>query len=185
MRHLAVLATCNSRVEYPCNLIGGGARNVHAIVPELRLPVVRKQEVEGRIPLGQIVHGNLIHRVFKLKIEVVHSELVEVAEHDASRPLRHQIEPVVEGLAIVALELLIAFLHLQQKPWSPQQVGEPSALALLPYPILQGRTGFLVPLVPESLEEAIAEHLRLPFLVTFEASRILYESFKVFDCLAG
>jgi hypothetical protein len=73
-------------------------------------------------------------------------------------------------------EIIPALLHLQQQARPPQEVCESGALALLPNPVLQGRAGFLVPLVPEGLEQTVAKDLRLAFFITFQAARVVYEA---------
>ena len=55
-----------------------------------------EKEVERGMAVGQVSHGDTVHGLVELGVEVVDPELVEVAEHDVGRAVGDEVEPVVE-----------------------------------------------------------------------------------------
>jgi hypothetical protein len=101
-------------------------------------------------------------------VEVVDPGLVEVAQHDALRPVGDEADPVVERLAVVLRQVCAALLHLDEHDGLPDVVGEAGAAAVLGRLAdahLGGAADVEGALLAEGLEEAVEEDLRLALLV--------------------
>ena len=79
-----------------------------------------------------------VHGRVHLGLEVVDPELVEVAEDDVARAAGDEAGPVVEGLAVVLLEVRAALLHLDEDDGLPDEVGEGGAAAVFARPCGRG-----------------------------------------------
>jgi hypothetical protein len=108
--------------------------------------------------------ADAVQRLVELEVEIVDPELVEIAQYDVLRAVGDKVEPVVEGLPIVALQFLALLLHLQQEARPPEQVGEAGGPALADA-VFQGAAGLQDAGLAERPEEAVAEDLRFPLLV--------------------
>lgn len=150
-------------------------RDRNRVVAEERLALAREEKAERRVAVGEFFEPYSVYGLVKLEVEVIDPELVEVAEHDAAWSAGNGVDPVVEGLTIVCLELLAAALHPQEQALLPAQISELHPFALRLHAELKGRSGFLVAVVPEGTEEAIAEDLRLSSLVALQRSGVLKE----------
>jgi hypothetical protein len=80
------------------------------------------------------------------------------------------------------MELFASLFHLDKEAGFPDQIGKACGLALLDT-IFESGSGLLIALMSEGLKQAVAENLRLAFLVTVERSRVIYESGYGFDDL--
>ena len=100
-------------------------------------------------------------------VEVVNPELVEIAQDDVFGAVGDQVQPVFERLAVMLLQFLAAFLHFQQEPRPPEQVGELGALALVDA-VFEGAAGLHDAGVAECLEKAVTEDLGLALLVALD-----------------
>ena len=156
-------------VEAVGQLVGGLASNGDMVVPEDRLQRGREEECQRTPPGRQVLNLDLIHGNVHLGVEVENPELIKVAEHDVSRAAGNQPGPVVESLAVMAGQVLPAFLHLDENDRLPDQIGEPGPLPIaLLDPLLQRCSGFFQPRMAESLEEPVQEDLGLPLLIPFD-----------------
>ena len=112
------------------------------------------------------VQADAINGLLKLAVEVVDPELIEVAEDHELGSVRHHVDPVLERLAVVALEVSPGLLHLDQDPWLPLQVGvRRAAVVVLFDALLQSRARLAHALVAERPEEVLQEERRLALLV--------------------
>ena len=118
---------------------------------------------------GKFAQFEAIQWLVQLRVEIVNPKLVEVAQHDVGRAVRHEIEPVVERLLVVPGKFFAARLHLNQHPARPDEIGELGALAGKPDAIFKGGIfGQRVGIVVERFEQMKKERLRLAFFVALE-----------------
>ena len=110
--------------------VGGFLGDGDAVVVEGRLVVAGEQEGERSPTRRQFGNGQRVHRGIHLRLEVIDAELVKVAEDNVARAVGDKAGPVVEGLAVVALEVHAALLHFEQDDRLPDQVGKGGATAV-------------------------------------------------------
>ena len=117
---------------------------------------------------GQFGEGERVHGRVHLGLEVVDPEFVEVAEDDVARAVGDEAGPVVEGLAVVALEVHAALLHFDQDDGFPDEIGEGGAAAVLGG-LADAEFGLAADIeharLAEGLEEAVEEDLGLAFFI--------------------
>ena len=119
-------------VEAIGQLVGGLASNGDMVVAEDRLQRGREEECQRTPPGRQVLNLDLIHGNVHLGVEVENPELIKVAEHDVSRAAGNQPGPVVESLAVMAGQVLPAFLHLDENDRLPDQIRERGSLPIAP-----------------------------------------------------
>src|SRR5580765_4378703 len=61
---------------------------------------------------GKSFSASVSLRRVEVGVEIINAELVEVAEHDVARAIRHEARPIIKGLAVMFLEILAALFHL-------------------------------------------------------------------------
>ena len=71
----------------------------------------------------EIGEGELVLGRAEVGVEIVNSELVEVAEHDVAGPSAREAGPVIEGLPVVLLEVRAALLHLDEHDGFPDETA--------------------------------------------------------------
>ena len=111
--------------------VGGFAGDGDAVVVEGGFVVAGEEEGERPPARRQFGNGQRVHRGIHLRLEIIDAELVKVAEDDVARAVGDQAGPVVEGLAVVALEVHAALLHFEQDDGFPNEIGKGSAAAVL------------------------------------------------------
>jgi hypothetical protein len=103
-----------------------------------------------------------------LRFEVVNADLVEIAEDDVAGAIGDQTGPVVECLAVMALEVSAALLHFKQNDGFPDEVGEGDAAAVFGR-LADAKFRLAADVenagMAEGLEEAVEEDLGLAFLI--------------------
>ena len=148
--------------------VGGFAGDGDAVVVEGGLVVAGEQEGERPPAGGQFGDGQRVHRGIHLRLEVIDAELVEVAEDDVARAVGDQAGPVVEGLAVVALEVHAAPLHFEQDDGFPDEIGKGGAAAVLGG-LADAEFGLAADIedarVAERLEQAVQEDLGLALFI--------------------
>jgi hypothetical protein len=88
--------------------------------------------------------------------------------------------PVFESLLIVGPEVCPTPFHLQQETFLPENVGKPHTFGSM-NSILKSGARLLVAGVPKRLKKAIAEDLRLAFLVARKTGGIGHKFLKTIN----
>ena len=99
LREAAVNLAGDELPEALGELVRRLARDGFAVVAERGGFVGGKQKRQRPPARGQLGEVDLVLGRVELGVEVVYPELVEVAQDDVLRPVGHQADPVVEGLA--------------------------------------------------------------------------------------
>src|ERR1051326_5574574 len=120
------------RSECRCGeLVSGLSRDDDMIVTEGGLGRARFEKSQRAVVVRQFGEREGILGRVELRLEVVNAKFVEVAEDDVARAIRHETYPVVERLSVVFLEVLAAFLHLDEHDRFPNVIHEGRSAAIL------------------------------------------------------
>ena len=106
------------------------ARDLFAVVVEGRFGRTGRKKRQWPPALWQIFQRDDVLRGVEVGVEIVNAKLVEVAEHHVARTVGHEARPVVEGLAVVALEVGAALFHFDEYDRFPDVVGKRRAAAV-------------------------------------------------------
>ena len=87
----AVPATRNQRIEGVGDIAGGFAGDWDPVIAEEWLERAREEVIARSVPSGQVGDGHAVYGVVELGVEVVDSELGEVAQGDVGRAVRYQV----------------------------------------------------------------------------------------------
>ena len=165
----AVLAARDQRVEGVGDIPGGFAGDVDPVMREQGLEGAGEQEIERGVAFGQVGQAHLVHRLIKLRVEVVNPELVEVAERDVRRAVGDEVEPVIEGLLVVFGELDPARFHLNEGAARPDEISVLGPLAGHADAVFEGGAlGQGVGVVPEGGEQVQEKDLGFALFVALE-----------------
>jgi hypothetical protein len=82
------------------------------MIPENRFDIAREEESKRAVLFRQVFQRNGVDWSVQLSLEVVHPELVEIAENAIPWSLRNEAGPILESLGIVLAEILPSLLHL-------------------------------------------------------------------------
>lgn len=147
----------------------------------LREPGARK--ARGSPTFRQIREGEGVFGGVEVGIEVVSAELVEVAENNEAGAVGNEAGPVIEGLAVVFLEVLAALFHFDEHDGFPNIIGEGGAAAVLvgfAEAEFGGAADVQTTGLAKGLKEAIQKDLGLAFFVAgdvFPAPRGKFSEF--------
>ena len=127
-----------------------------------------KRKASGPPARRQFGNGQRVHRGIHLRLEVIDAELVKVAEDNVARAVGDEAGPVVEGLAVVALEIHAALLHFEQDDGFPDEIGKGGAAAVFAG-LADAELGLAADIedarVAERLEQPVQKDLRLTLLI--------------------
>ena len=165
----AILAAKDHGIESVSHALRGLACDRDPVVAKDRRKLAREKKVQRGMAGGQFADFDPVHRLLKLRVEIVNPQLVEIAEHNVGGAMRNEIEPVIECLLIMLRELRPARFHFDEHSAGPNKVGILGALAWKTDAILEGaafRKG--VGVVAKGFEQMEKERLRFAFLVTLK-----------------
>ena len=165
----AILVAGDHGIEGVGHALGGFACDGDPIVAKDRRELAREKKVQRGMAGGKFADFEAVHRLVKLGVEIVNPEFIEIAKHNVGRAMRHEVEPVIEGLLIMLGELGPARFHFDEDAARPDKVGIFGAVAGKADAIFESgvfRKG--VGVVAEGFEQMEEEGLRLAFLVALE-----------------
>ena len=126
------------------------------------------QEGERSPALWQIREREGVLGRVEVGVEIVDAEFVEVAEEDVAGAVGDEASRVIEGLAVVFLEVLAALFHFDEHDGFPDVIGEGGAAAVLvgfAEAELGGAADIQTTGLAKGLKEKIQKDLGLAFFV--------------------
>src|SRR5437016_4887426 len=107
LRHAAF----NEFSEAVGKTVGGLSGDDFAVVFKCRFRRTRSKECERPPTHRNIGERERVFGRVEVGVEIVNAEFVEVAKDDVTRAIGNKAGPVIEGLAVMLLQILAALFH--------------------------------------------------------------------------